>query len=131
MPESKLGIPPTCIPMYLPHPQFRHTNAQGLSEVLIKKAIEKYKIPREKLVILTKCYALLHDDPHGGRTEPGWGETRDYVNKHGLSRKHIFEAVEASLERLGTDYIDLLQIHRYDYETPREETMKALHGITH
>jgi len=45
-----------------------------------------------------------------------------------LSRKHIFEAVDASLERLGTDYIDVLQIHRYDYETPREETMKALHG---
>jgi aryl-alcohol dehydrogenase-like predicted oxidoreductase len=47
----------------------------------------------------------------------------------GLSRKHIFEAVEASLKRLGTDYIDLFQIHRYDYATPREETMKALHGI--
>ena len=46
----------------------------------------------------------------------------------GLSRKHIFEAVDASLKRLGTDYIDVLQIHRYDYTTPREETMKALHG---
>jgi aryl-alcohol dehydrogenase-like predicted oxidoreductase len=48
----------------------------------------------------------------------------------GLSRKHIFDAVDASLKRLGTDYIDLLQIHRYDYETPREETMKALHGTS-
>ena len=46
----------------------------------------------------------------------------------GLSRKHIFEAVEASLKRLNMDYVDLLQIHRYDYDTPREETMKALHG---
>jgi predicted aldo/keto reductase-like oxidoreductase len=47
----------------------------------------------------------------------------------GLSRKHIFEAVEASLKRLNMDYVDLLQIHRYDYDTPREETMKALHGM--
>ena len=46
----------------------------------------------------------------------------------GLSRKHIFEAVENSLERLGMDYVDVLQIHRYDPDTPREETMKALHG---
>lgn len=51
-------------------------------------------------------------------------------NYTGLSRKHIFEAVDASLKRLGMDYIDVLQIHRYDYNTPREETMKALHGIT-
>ena len=46
----------------------------------------------------------------------------------GLSRKHIFEAVEASLKRLEMDYVDVLQIHRYDHDTPREETMKALHG---
>jgi len=47
-----------------------------------------------------------------------------------LSRKHIFEALEASLKRLGTDYVDMLQIHRYDHDTPREETMKALHGMS-
>lgn len=52
----------------------------------------------------------------------------EYVEDIGLSRKHIFEAVEASLRRLETSYIDVLQIHRYDYDTPREETMKALHG---
>jgi len=46
----------------------------------------------------------------------------------GLSRKHIFEAIDASLKRLGTNYVDMLQIHRYDHDTPREETMKALHG---
>jgi Predicted oxidoreductases (related to aryl-alcohol dehydrogenases) len=50
------------------------------------------------------------------------------VNRIGLSRKHIFEAIDASVERLGT-YIDVLQIHRLDRETPREEIMKALHDV--
>jgi aryl-alcohol dehydrogenase-like predicted oxidoreductase len=89
---------------------------------------------------LTKCFGLVNDDRYGGLVlNRDTGNTKDYINKHGmasidtflftgLSRKHIFEAVDASLKRLGTDYIDVLQIHRYDYDTPREETMKALHG---
>jgi aryl-alcohol dehydrogenase-like predicted oxidoreductase len=111
-----------------------------LSEVIIGKAIKKYNIPREKLVILTKCNFPILDDPNGGRFSPELANSRDYINKKGaslkakltsgLSRKHIFEAVEASLQRLGTDYVDMLQIHRYDRETPREETMKALHGLS-
>jgi aryl-alcohol dehydrogenase-like predicted oxidoreductase len=107
--------------------------------MLIKKAIEKYEIPRSKLVILTKCFGTLNDNAYGGRLAPDAESTKEYVNKHGipsarvnlivgLSRKHIFEAVDASLKRLGMDYVDLLQIHRYDPNTPREETMKALHG---
>ena len=52
-----------------------------------------------------------------------------YVNQRGLSRKHIFESVDHSLKRLGLDYIDLLQCHRFDYETPIEETMQALHDV--
>ncbi|KAJ3561377.1 hypothetical protein NP233_g10231 [Leucocoprinus birnbaumii] len=52
-----------------------------------------------------------------------------YVNQHGLSRKHIFESVKASLERLQLDYVDLLQCHRFDKETPIEETMQALHDV--
>lgn len=57
------------------------------------------------------------------------GSTKDYVNKGGLSRGALFRAVDASLKRLGTDYIDLLQIHRFDSNTPVEETMRALHDL--
>jgi aryl-alcohol dehydrogenase-like predicted oxidoreductase len=96
---------------------------------LIAKAIKKYNIPREKLVILTKCFFPVADDPLAERPGPEANESREYIMKRGLSRKHIFEAVEASLKRLEMDYVDVLQIHRYDYDTPREETMKALHGI--
>jgi aryl-alcohol dehydrogenase-like predicted oxidoreductase len=53
-----------------------------VSEILVGKAIEKYKIPREKLVILTKCHGLLNDDPYGGRVEMN-PPTKEYVNKHG------------------------------------------------
>lgn len=55
--------------------------------------------------------------------------TKDYVNQGGLSRNAIFTAVEASLKRLKMDYVDLLQIHRFDKNTPVEETMKALHDL--
>ncbi len=56
-------------------------------------------------------------------------ESKDYVNRGGLSRTAIFEAVDASLKRLDMEYIDLLQIHRFDPYTPQEETMEALHDL--
>ena len=59
------------------------SNSQGVSEMVIRKAIEKYKIPRSKLVLLTKCFGTVHDDPYGGRTQPGCENTKEYVNKHG------------------------------------------------
>src|SRR3712207_26369 len=52
-------------------------------------------------------------------------------NDHGLSRKHIMASIDASLERLGTDYVDLYQAHRYDYDTPLEETMEAFADVVH
>ncbi|KAN0092758.1 NADP-dependent oxidoreductase domain containing protein [Tylopilus felleus] len=61
-----------------------------------------------------------------GRKDP---DQNGYVNQHGLSRKHIFASVKKSLERLQLDYIDLLQCHRFDKETPIEETMQALHDV--
>ena len=73
---------------------------------------------------------MVHEDV-GVRTVrfPNLKDTRDYVNQSGLSRQAIFNAVNASLERLQTSYIDLLQIHRYDPDTTPEETMKALNDI--
>ena len=84
----------------------------GESERILGKAIKKYA-NRDDVVIATKIFYPLRD----GR------------NNKGLSRKYIFEAVEASLKRLDMDYIDLLVIHRFDYDTPLEETMEALHDL--
>ncbi|KZO96985.1 Aldo/keto reductase [Calocera viscosa TUFC12733] len=105
--------------------------SNGESERIIAKAIKKYNIPRSKLVILTKCHGLVHEDP-GVRTvvqQPNLKNTRDYLNMSGLSRQAIFQQVEASLKRLDTEYIDLLQIHRVDMNTPFEETMCALNDL--
>lgn len=94
------------------------------------KAIKKYQIPRHKVIIATKCCGTTREN-----NEPATlalkdiDNTVDYVNQRGLSRQGIFAAVNASLERLETDYIDLLQIHRFDKTVPIEETMKALHDL--
>lgn len=105
--------------------------SNGESEVVIAKAIKKYQIPRNKLVILTKCYGYVGEEPgvRGVLYGQTIAESKDYVNRGGLSRVAIFEAVNASLKRLDMDYIDLLQIHRHDPHTPMEETMEALHDL--
>jgi aryl-alcohol dehydrogenase-like predicted oxidoreductase len=81
-------------------------------------------------VIASKCFGLVGDDlsAHTYLT-PELNEQPRYVNQGGLSRAAIFNAVDASLARLETPYLDLLQIHRYDPEVPAEETMKALHDL--
>lgn len=84
----------------------------GVSEEFTGRTLKKFA-KREEVVIATKVFFNMTDQPNGG----------------GLSRKHILDQVDASLKRLGTDYIDLYQIHRWDYNTPIEETLEALHDI--
>lgn len=84
----------------------------GESERILGKAIKEYA-NRDDVVIATKVFFPLSEGK----------------NNKGLSRKHIFQAVDASLKRLDMEYIDLLVIHRWDYETPIEETMEALHDL--
>jgi len=105
--------------------------SNGVSEVIVGKAIKKYNIPREKVVIMSKCMWGVGEQPevrHFSNKE-AFEASKDYQNAFGLSRTAIFNQVNASLKRLDTDYIDLLQIHRFDRNTPIEETMKALHDL--
>jgi 1-deoxyxylulose-5-phosphate synthase len=84
----------------------------GVSEEVVGRALRDFA-RRDEVVIATKVYFPMGEKP----------------NQRGLSRKHILEAVENSLRRLGTDYIDLYQIHRWDDETPLEETLETLHRL--
>jgi 1-deoxyxylulose-5-phosphate synthase len=86
--------------------------SQGASEVATGRLLRKL-LGRDEVVIATKVYFPMTPGPNGG----------------GLSRKHILSAIDASLQRLELDYVDLYQIHRWDSETPIEETMEALHDV--
>jgi len=105
--------------------------SNGLSEVILGKAIKKYNLPRDEIVVLTKVFFTCARTPSetflGGKDKEA--EEAGYVNQKGLSRKHIFESVKHSLERLQLDYVDVLQCHRFDPHTPIEETMQALHDV--
>ncbi|CAG2154801.1 aldo/keto reductase [Cupriavidus numazuensis] len=92
----------------------------GTSEVIVGKFIREFA-KRDEIVLATKVYFPLSG---GGSSS---GETKP--NDRGLSRKAIMSAIDASLSRLGTDYVDLYQIHRWDYNTPIAETMEALHDV--
>jgi aryl-alcohol dehydrogenase-like predicted oxidoreductase len=83
----------------------------GVSEEVVGRALKH--VPRHKLVLASKCYYAMSDD----------------VNDQGLSRQHILHAVDASLKRIGTDYLDLFVIHAFDPNVPIEETMKALDDV--
>jgi aryl-alcohol dehydrogenase-like predicted oxidoreductase len=84
----------------------------GSSEEILGRAIKDFA-RREEVVIATKVYGRMRPGPNGA----------------GLSRKAIMAEIDASLRRLGTDYVDLYQIHRWDYDTPIEETLEALHDV--
>jgi 1-deoxyxylulose-5-phosphate synthase len=88
--------------------------SNGASEEVLGHAIRDMVPDREDVVIATKCYNGTMDRK---------------LNRWGLSRKHIMDACDCSLKRLGMDYIDLYQIHRFDYGTPMEETLEALHDL--
>ncbi|KAL8806865.1 MAG: hypothetical protein Q9200_004887 [Gallowayella weberi] len=104
--------------------------SNGVSEKILGKAIRHYQIPRHKLVILTKCCGTTRESNDYDTLDlKDIDKTVDYINQRGLSRQGIFNAVDASLQRLGTHYIDLLQIHRFDKTTPIEETMEALQDL--
>jgi len=92
----------------------------GESEKILGQALKDLNIPREQAVIATKVRGAMSEDATEGTGD---------VNNAGLSRKHIMESVEASLDRLGTDYLDLYQIHGVDKETPIEETLAALNDL--
>jgi len=104
--------------------------SNGVSEKILGKAIKKYKFDRSAIVVATKVYNVVarNADPTGGKSVEEL-DKMGYVNQRGLSRKHIFDSVKASLERLDLEYIDLLQIHRFDKYTPVKETMQALHDV--
>jgi aryl-alcohol dehydrogenase (NADP+) len=86
--------------------------SRGVSEQVLGRAL-KALTTRDQVVLATKAFYPVTDGP----------------NNRGLSRKHLFDAIDGSLSRLGVDYVDLYQIHRFDRETPIEETLEALHDI--
>ncbi len=84
----------------------------GTSEEILGRALKEFA-RRDEVIIATKVHGKMREGPNGG----------------GLSRKAILSEIDHSLRRLETDYVDLYQIHRWDYETPIEETMEALHDV--
>ncbi len=87
--------------------------SRGRSEEILGKALHDFAASRDEVVVATKVHGEMGPGP----------------NDHGLSRTHILSSIDASLTRLGMEYVDLYQIHRWDYETPIEETLEALNDV--
>jgi aryl-alcohol dehydrogenase-like predicted oxidoreductase len=87
--------------------------SRGESEEILGRSLKALNVRRDEAVVATKVFNPMGRGP----------------NRGGLSRKHIHQSIDASLKRLGTDYVDLYQIHRFDYDTPIEETIEALDDV--
>src|SRR5512141_2440566 len=87
--------------------------SRGESERITGRLLKELGVSRQNVIVATKVNGEMSDD----------------VNDRGLSRKHILDSIDRSLQRLQMDYVDLYQIHRWDYETPIEETMEALNDV--
>src|SRR5512135_2058750 len=87
--------------------------SRGASEEVLGNVLKGLEVSRETVVVATKVFNPMSKD----------------INDRGLSRKHIMDAIDRSLVRLKMDYVDVYQIHRWDYDTPIEETMEALHDV--
>jgi aryl-alcohol dehydrogenase (NADP+) len=85
----------------------------GVSEEILGRALREFRAPRDQVAVATKVYNPMGDHP----------------NQRGLSRKHIMHAIDDSLKRLRMDYVDVYYIHRFDYDTPIEETLEALDDV--
>lgn len=130
--QPEAGAHPWTIDENATRPIFKHAIEQGInffdtansysagtSEIIVGKMLKEFT-RREDVVLATKVYFPTgQEGPH----------VKSGPNRQGLSRKAIMHEIEASLTRLDTDYVDLYQIHRWDYHTPIEETMEALHDV--
>ncbi len=94
--------------------------SRGQSEELLGRALRSSGVPRHSVVVATKVRGTMSDAANEGTGD---------INNRGLGRKHILEAIDASLRRLGMDYVDLYQIHGVDPTTPIEETLEALNDV--
>jgi 1-deoxyxylulose-5-phosphate synthase len=111
--EASFGIVRKALDLGINFFDTANVYSNGESEQILGRALKHFGVKREDVVIATKVFGPMGKGP----------------NDSGLSRKHIMHSIDESLRRLGTDYVDLYQIHRFDLETPIEETLTALHDV--
>jgi len=111
--ETSFGIVRTALDLGINFFDTANVYSGGESEQILGRALRHFAVKREDVVIATKVFGPVGKGP----------------NDHGLSRKHILHSIDESLRRLGLDYVDLYQIHRFDLETPIEETLDALNDV--